>query len=394
MNEHSRNRLVGRLDAMNKALLAFVGLLQVAAPIGVSAEKWGDFTYSTDGTVVTITGYTGSGGAVSIPDTVDGKPVVRIGEGAFYACAGLTSVGIPGSAVDIGGSAFFGCTNLAEVVIPHAVTNVGNSAFYSCGNLTNAAIGDGVITIGDYAFASCGSLARAAIGSGVTSIGYGAFTGSGLTAVTIPDGVRTIGDAAFEYCGELASVGMGSGVTKIADFTFDGCASLTTAVLSSSLTRIGIDAFGRCTSLTRIVIPAGVTSIGDVAFLNCTNLSGVHFRSKPPTLGTAVFSGAEQAVVYYLPGTTGWGSTFGGRPTALWPPEVLADDGSFGVRTNQFGFTVTWAAGQTVVVEACSSLTQTAWISLQTNVLTTDSLLFVDPERALDPARFYRARSP
>ena len=27
--------------------------------------------------------------------------------------------------------------------------------------------------------------------------------------------------------------------------------------------------------------------------------------------------------VYYLPGTTGWGPTFGGRPTALWPPPTV-----------------------------------------------------------------------
>ena len=44
------------------------------------------------------------------------------------------------------------------------------------------------------------------------------------------------------------------------------------------------------------------------------------------------------ATVYYLPETTGWGSTLGGLPTALWPPQAQVDDSSFGVRTNQFGF--------------------------------------------------------
>jgi hypothetical protein len=33
-----------------------------------------------------------------------------------------------------------------------------------------------------------------------------------------------------------------------------------------------------------------------------------------------VFTGDTNATVYYLPGTTGWGATFGGRPTALWTP--------------------------------------------------------------------------
>jgi hypothetical protein len=31
-----------------------------------------------------------------------------------------------------------------------------------------------------------------------------------------------------------------------------------------------------------------------------------------------VFNGDNNAIVYYLPGTTGWGTTYGGRPTALW----------------------------------------------------------------------------
>jgi hypothetical protein len=35
-----------------------------------------------------------------------------------------------------------------------------------------------------------------------------------------------------------------------------------------------------------------------------------------------MFHGDNNATVCYLPGTTGWGSTFGGRPTALWDPQV------------------------------------------------------------------------
>ena len=44
----------------------------------------------------------------------------------------------------------------------------------------------------------------------------------------------------------------------------------------------------------------------------------------PPALAGRVFQGDNHATVYYLPGTTGWGATFGGRPTALWqtPPEA------------------------------------------------------------------------
>ena len=37
------------------------------------------FNYTTDNGAITITGYTGPGGAVTIPDTINGLPVTSIG---------------------------------------------------------------------------------------------------------------------------------------------------------------------------------------------------------------------------------------------------------------------------------------------------------------------------
>jgi hypothetical protein len=36
-----------------------------------------------------------------------------------------------------------------------------------------------------------------------------------------------------------------------------------------------------------------------------------------------VFEQDNNATVYYLPGTTGWGASYGGRPTALWPQPTI-----------------------------------------------------------------------
>ena len=38
-----------------------------------------------------------------------------------------------------------------------------------------------------------------------------------------------------------------------------------------------------------------------------------------------MFSGADKATVYYLPGTTGWGKEFGGQPTAPWTTQARID---------------------------------------------------------------------
>ncbi len=73
----------------------------------VSAATFGKFTYTDDGTSITITEYpTSEIGAVVIPATIAGKPVNSIGYYAFSNCYGLTSVSIPKSVTSIGFSAF------------------------------------------------------------------------------------------------------------------------------------------------------------------------------------------------------------------------------------------------------------------------------------------------
>ena len=74
--------------------------------------------------------------------------------------------------------------------------------------------------------------------------------------------------------------------------------------------------------------------------------------------------------------------------------KVLTSDDSFGVRTNQFGFNISWANGMNVAVDACTNLANPVWTPLQTNTLASDTLYFSDPQWTNYPARFYRLRSP
>jgi hypothetical protein len=146
--------------------------------------------------------------------------------------------------------------------------------------------------------------------------------------------------------------------------------------------------------LISATIPQSVTNLDDYAFSACTSLTGVYFRGNAPSLGSDVFDYDTNAVVYYLPGTAGWGATYGGLPTAVWQPLVLTGDASFGVRTSQFGFTVAWASGMAVIVEAATNLAHPVWLPLQTNTLASDSWYFSDPQWTNYPKRFYRLRSP
>ena len=91
----------------------------------------GDYIYQVFNDQVTITGYTGAGGAVTIPDTFNSYPVVSIERNAFIGTA-LTSVIIPNGVTSIGGGAFSYCYNLTSVTIPNSLTSIGANAFYGC----------------------------------------------------------------------------------------------------------------------------------------------------------------------------------------------------------------------------------------------------------------------
>jgi hypothetical protein len=180
-----------------------LSLMWLALPMLAQAQ----FTYTTNSGAITITGYTGSGGAVVIPATTNGYPVISIGN-----------------------SAFEGNLNMTSVIIPDSVTSIGYLAFNFCTSLTNVTIGNNVTSIGDFAFANCASLTNMIIGNGVTSIGGDAFVVcTNLISIIIPNSVTNIGGFAFVNCTSLTSVTIGKGVTSLGDYAFRYCPSLTTA---------------------------------------------------------------------------------------------------------------------------------------------------------------------
>lgn len=349
-----------------------------------------DYTCTTNNGAITITGYTGSGGDVSIPSTINGFPVTTIGYDAFSGVTSLTSVTIPISITTIDTYAFFSCHSLTAVTV-----DAGNVAYSSV---------DGVLfnknqtTLIQYPGGKTGSYT---FPSSVTSIGQQAFSYcANLTSVTIPDSfTSSIGGSMFSGCYCLTDVTVGSGVTHIKSYAFWYCTSLTNVIIRNGPTAIDDYAFQRCTSLAHITLPASITTIGHGALSFCANLNGVYFRGNAPSLVfrppfLRLFDSSPNVTVYYLPGTTGWEAMYGERPTVLWQPRIETGDESFGVHSNQFGFNIVWASGQEIVVEANTSLTNSVWQPLQTNTLSSDSLYFSDEQWTNYPSRFYRISSP
>ena len=105
---------------------------------GLPAYLWvPPFVCTPASNSITINGFNGSGGAITIPDWINGLPVTTIAGGLFDNSAGLglTNVILGANLVTIGDYAFAACTSLTSITIPNSVTNLGSGAFAFCDNL-------------------------------------------------------------------------------------------------------------------------------------------------------------------------------------------------------------------------------------------------------------------
>ena len=112
---------VKKLTSVILAAVMMLGILTIA-PLTVSAATYGDFEYTlNEGYTCTITKYNGSAANVTIPSTIYGNKVCKIGAGAFYDCSSLEKIVIPDSVKEICWSPMYGCfqkcNNLKEIYI-------------------------------------------------------------------------------------------------------------------------------------------------------------------------------------------------------------------------------------------------------------------------------------
>ena len=118
-----------------------------------------------------------------IPEFIDGLPVVKIADKAFYRRK-----------------------NISSVILPRYLTEIGEYAF-SESSIVSIAIPDNVQSIGEYAFNNCRKLENIILPEGLKTIKYSTFGGcSSLSRIKIPTNVASIGDRAFERCGKLKQV--------------------------------------------------------------------------------------------------------------------------------------------------------------------------------------------
>ena len=305
------------------------------------------YIYLITNDTVTITGYTGPGGAVTIPATINGLPVTQIGLPGPAGLAapvvplggrlegsgnwqGVTRVTIPEGVLRLGPTAFWQCLSLTNVSLPASVTNIGTGAFGACNALT-------AITVAahnpDYS-----SMAGVLFNQNRTTLLQ--YPGGLAGSYTIPAGVTSIGNEAFAEYPTPVSVNyvlpspLPPPIFPISPLPLPGFPIVVTnypgilpnnrtpnpsrpnliakgagvanaaAVASPALVANGSSAgnvASGATGLTGITIPASVTSIGIEAFYGCTGLTQIVLPDRVASLGINAFLGCTNLTGITIP---------------------------------------------------------------------------------------------
>lgn len=209
------------------------------------------------------------------------------------------------------GSTAIPTTYAGDFTIPssvngYTVTKVGAYAFQGCSGITAMILPEGIKEIGDYAFVNATAMTSVSLPESLEKIGSGTFKYSGLTAVELPENSLNLGSAAFMGCSQLASVKLPSQITVLPNYLFENCYRLGSIVIPNNVNTIGSSCF-RNTALTSVLLPESLGSLGSSSF-ECANLTTVVSPLKQPiSIYDNTFSNRTNATLYV---PMGWKSNY------------------------------------------------------------------------------------
>ncbi len=322
-------------------------------------ELSGHFAYKVVSGSAMITGcVTTAEGDIVIPDTLDGYPVIGIGDNAFYGCRLITSVTIPSGVVQIADNAFTTCTALKRIEVAedneqycsssgvlynkektaiickpknhtlyvrvHYTYQNGDPALSSVeksmkpgetyrvdipdiiGYSAQAANTVGVvqdedITI-DVVYYENPRLGSGACNAYITWTAYEkgllVFRGTG----DMPD-YTSQGTPWYAWVGEINEVYIDPRITSIGAYAFEDCAALTFVECGYSIASVGAYAFSGCASLRSFSLSDSVTVVGDHAFEGCRELVQVMIDGKLTAIGNEAFAACDKLTQVYFRST-------------------------------------------------------------------------------------------
>lgn len=174
------------------------------------------FTFIETADGIVLTGTSAKREFLELPDSINGIPVISIGDYAFAEDTGeengIYQVSMPAQLQRIGEGAFCGCLFLREVQLPDSVTEIGDGAFWDCSAISDLKLPSGLQHIGDYAFQYC----------------------FGLPEIILPEGCLSVGEQAFAGCMVAEKIVLPASLTEIGPGAFTGCDAATIQVIAGS----------------------------------------------------------------------------------------------------------------------------------------------------------------
>ena len=220
-------------------------------PKSKQIEMIGDesFIYTVYADYVEIYSYVGGGAVVNVPQSLDGKVILSIGNKAFESN-----------------------TTLTEVVLPDTLINIEHRAFANCTALRK-------ITM-----------------NGVKAIGSEAFKGSGLEKIDLPPVLENLGKYALADTG-IESCVLPASIIFPGDYAFAGCKNLKNVIFPATMTGISARMFYNCPSIVEVNLPEQIKKIGSYAYSSCPNLTKIYIPESVREIGEGFLYNSPNAVV-------------------------------------------------------------------------------------------------
>ena len=297
-----------------------------------SARIWGDSDPDRQGCSLPAVSPKPTG-ELTIPQELDGHPVLALGNGALDCCPGLTAVRFPPGIKRIGSYALANCRDLVSASLPDSVVEIGDGAFNWTG-LTHVRIPAGVAHVDHWTFSDVPNLEAFEVDENnprysamggvlynkdrsrvircpqvltaiewaptVREIAEESFANCSFTNICLPSGLCRLGDSAFIGCSELTSIEIPEGIEELPSCIFMHCSGLRSVRLPDTLEAIDSYAFSDCENLTKIVLPQRCRHIDYAAFYECTRLAYVRLADDISFLEYNSFNGVSPDCVFSL----------------------------------------------------------------------------------------------
>ena len=293
---------------MKKILAALAAILLLLTACAAGAE--GEFVYDTWDGNNSLKEYTGEGGDVVIPETVNGYAVTRVSGGVFSkAKDAVTGITFPDTVkyIDIG--VINNMPNLTRVVLPEGLQVLGANNFLLTPGVKEIVVPSTVFYVGSGCFSSDEEISVTFTGP-VPEMPEGfSLWRSETSTIYVPDDLydeyaKVIADyQKLEKSGKNAVIP--EYVTPESDFEFDAATGAITKYLGDAVrvdvpaeisgtpvTAIGPEGFAG-KKVFAVYLPEGIETIGDSAFEKCYTLTVLHLPDSVKTIGNKAFSRAK-----------------------------------------------------------------------------------------------------